>query len=196
MKEREGVVKFHLEHVDAPLPSNPALAALMRLRDTLRKQGLVGVNEQGVGYGNVSIRHDADRFIISGTNTGRFFQLPQDGYCLVDGCDLRANRVRSQGPVAASAESLTHYAVYAVNPEIGCVIHVHSSALFERLLHGDVPSTPEDVPYGTPAMAESVRVIASTMSSGVIVMAGHDEGLLALGKDCQTAHAVLMSCIS
>ena len=193
MKECEGVVKFRVEHTNAPLPSNPVLADLICLRDALHERGLVGVNIQDVGYGNVSIRHNGNRFIISGTNTGRVPQLPQNGYCLVEDCDLLVNCVRSQGPVAASSESLTHYAVYAANPKIGCVIHVHSRALFETLLHGDAPSTPVDVPYGTPAMAESVRLIAAAMPSGVIVMAGHDEGLLAFGKDCQTARAALMS---
>ncbi len=191
MSESEGVVKFHLDHAPAALPSHPALEDLMRLRDDLHRRGLVGENAQGVGYGNVSVRCHGNAFIISGTGTGHCARLGKNGYSLVLECDMAANRVRSRGPAAASSESMTHYAVYAACPKVGCVLHIHSRALFDALLRRKVPATPADAAYGTPAMAEAVSILAAGREAGLIVMTGHDEGVLAFGPDCPSALAVL-----
>ena len=193
--EREGVLKFRLEHRDGPAPEHPDLPALMLLRDELFALGLIGVNAADVGYGNVSVRSEAGQavpFVISGTGTGGREHLDASGYCRVTACDAGGNRVWSEGPVAASSESMTHWAVYAARPDVGCVIHVHSRTLFDALLRAGACATPRGVEYGTPAMAQAVRACAAGLTGdGIVVMAGHDEGVLAFAPDVVTAGAVV-----
>lgn len=185
--ECEGVLKFQLEHRDGPAPEHPDLPVLMRLRDELFVLGLIGVNAVGIGYGNVSVRSEAGQavpFVISGTGTGGRAHLDALGYCRVTACDAAGNRIWSEGPVAASSESMTHWAVYAARPDVGCVIHVHSRPLFDALLRAGACATPRDVEYGTPAMAQAVReCVAGLTAGGIVVMAGHDEGVLAFAPD-------------
>jgi len=198
MSGDEGVVKFRVTHTQGELPPCEGLDELMRLRDELHALGLIGVNAQGIGYGNVSLRIACppvpeESFIISGTATGGFAHLGQNGYCLVTGCDVSMNSVRSLGPVAASSESMTHHAVYAARPDVRCVLHVHSRRLFDALRASGCPATPGDVRYGTPAMARAVRDTAADMPLGLVVMTGHDEGILAFGPDCASARACLLA---
>ena len=200
MTSDEGVVKFRVTHTQDALPHCEGLDELMRLRDELYTLGFIGVNERGIGYGNVSLRapnqpDSEELFIISGTATGGFAHLGQNGYCLVTGCDVSTNRVWSLGPVAASSESMTHHAVYAARPDVRCVLHVHSRRLFDALLVNGCAATQGDARYGTPAMARAVRDTAAGMSQGLIVMTGHDEGILAFGSDCASARACLLAAL-
>lgn len=195
--EQEGVVKFRLEHEFGPAPCHPDLPALMRLRDALHARGVIGVTAEGIGYGNVSMRvgdasAGAASFVISGTETGRLTHLDPSGCCLVTACDVERNRVWCRGPVAASSESMTHWAVYAAHVAMGCVLHVHSRRLFAILLQAGAPATPADIAYGTPAMALAVRDRAAAMQDGgILVMAGHADGILVFGRDSAVARAVL-----
>lgn len=185
--ECEGVLKFQLEHRDGPAPEHPDLPVLMRLRDELFVLGLIGVNAVGIGYGNVSVRSEAGQavpFVISGTGTGGRAHLDALGYCRVTACDAAGNRIWSEGPVAASSESMTHWAVYAARPDVGCVIHVHSRPLFDALLRAGACATPRDVEYGTPAMTTIPPAVSpATHSRTAWAMAGHDEGVLAFAPD-------------
>ncbi|MBR6625629.1 MAG: class II aldolase/adducin family protein, partial [Mailhella sp.] len=122
----EGYVKYSCEHADGPAPEHSAWQDINDLRSDLVKAGLVGVLENGVGYGNVSLRAEGEGlFMVSATSTGHIAELGPEHYCLVTDCDIDANTVRSCGPMQASSESMTHAAVYAASPETGCVIHLH-----------------------------------------------------------------------
>ena len=86
-----------------------------------------------------------------------------------------------------------------VQPRIRAVVHVHSRLLWERLLDEGCTRTPPDVEYGTPAMATAVRKAVLTLPNppcGVIVMAGHPEGVLAFGTSLEsTIESVLTLCL-
>lgn len=73
----------------------PALPAavihdLNEWRNRLYDAGLVGYcDEHGVGFGNLSIRVDGDeKFIFSGTQTGRIPRTDETHYSLVTACDI------------------------------------------------------------------------------------------------------------
>jgi len=195
--EQEGVTRFRLDHEYGPAPCYPDLSDLMRLRDELYERNLVGVTAEGVGYGNVSLKvgdtsANSPSFVISGTGTGGMAHLEPSGYCMVTACDVERNRVWCRGPVAASSESMTHWAIYAANSRLGCVLHLHSQCLFDLLLRSGAPSTPSDHAYGTPAMALAVRDHAATMpDGGILVMTGHAGGILVFGSDIATTRAIL-----
>ena len=195
--EQEGVVKFRLEHELGSAPKHPDLASLMCLRDELYARNMIGVTDGGIGYGNVSVRFrdtaaGVVSFVISGTGTGRLARLEPSACCLVTACDVERNQVWCRGPVAASSESMTHWAVYTANASMGCVLHVHSQRLFETLLRAGVTATPAEFAYGTPAMALTVQAHAAAMpDGGILVMAGHDGGILVFGPSIAMARAIL-----
>ena len=179
----EGVIKYQAIHQDSGPPVHILLNQLDEVRTKLFDLGLVGVYPDGVGYGNVSIRHETG-CIISGTATGSMRILGVGGYCVVRSFDLQNNIVLTAGPVKASSESMTHCAIYQANPLMQCVLHIHNRELWERLLSQGYDSTSVDIPYGTPQMALSMATLACTKTepSDLIVMAGHEEGIVAYGQ--------------
>lgn len=187
----EGYTKYEVDWRRAPALPAATLRALNECRNRLYDAGLVGYYERhGVGYGNLSIRGAAPgTFVISGTQTGHIARTDGRHYALVTGYDIEANRVRCEGPVQASSEALTHAALYELDAAIGAVAHVHSGALW-RDYRDRLPTTAVDVPYGTPEMAREFRRLYTETdfaSSGVAVMAGHEEGLVAIGTTIDEA---------
>jgi ribulose-5-phosphate 4-epimerase/fuculose-1-phosphate aldolase len=84
---------------------------------------------------------------------------------------------------------MTHAAIYALDNDIGAIVHAHSRKLWERYLD-ELPTTDAAIAYGTPEMArEFSRLYDQTDFSrtGVAVMAGHDEGLISFGMTIEDA---------
>jgi ribulose-5-phosphate 4-epimerase/fuculose-1-phosphate aldolase len=184
----EGVVKYHALHLNGTVPTDPLLHELDKVRTHLFDLGLVGIYPDGIGYGNVSIRHEAG-CIISGTSTGGTRILGPKGYCYVRNFDLKTNMVSTEGPIQASSESMTHCAIYQANPLVQCVLHIHNLALWQQLLDQGYPSTAADIPYGTPKMALDMALLVQDLgnSSSLLVMAGHEEGIIAYGETINLA---------
>ena len=182
-------LRFRCERRPGALP-DPAVRDLRRVRQVLRRRTLIGVTADGVGYGNLSRRVGrGPGFIISGTGTGGLPRLSARDFVRVDRCDIRRNRVWCRGAREASAESMTHAAVYQADPRIGAVIHAHDRSLWKRLIDGDAPRTPPRAEYGTPALARAMRAVvrAGKRPAGVVAMAGHEEGLVAFGRTLDEA---------
>lgn len=191
----EGYIKYSCHWIKAdPLPYHD-IETLNRCRQKLYELGLIGAYENGIGFGNISRRREDDQFIITGTATGRLPELCADHYTIVVDFDLARNELTCRGPVKASSESMSHGAIYRQGRDINAVIHVHSSALWNRLLN-KVPTTGEEIAYGTPEMAmEIIRLFRETDVSArkIFVMAGHEDGLFSFGKNLQEAlHVLLM----
>jgi hypothetical protein len=70
-----------------------------------------------------------------------------------------------------------------------CVIHVHGRKIFDAMLAGGSVSTPPEAAYGTPEMALAIasRVAEGGSSRGVMVLAGHAEGVLSYGASVREA---------
>ena len=185
MSEEEGYVKYRCVHKPGPAPEHPGLEALNALRTDLVRAGLVGVLENGVGYGNVSLRTERG-FVVTATATGHIPVLGPEGYCLVTRCDIDANTVWSSGPAQASSESMTHAAVYEASPVTNCVIHLHHAGLYGQLLEGKAPATAPEAAFGTPAMAHSVaELVRKHPADGIIVMTGHQDGFIMYAPDVE-----------
>ncbi len=188
----EGYVKYRCLHTPGPAPAHPDLAALDALRTTLFDAGLLGMRPDGVGFGNLSARGAGDGFVVTATGTGGARVLGPDGYCLVTEFDMDGNWVRSRGPRQASSEAMSHGAVYRADPLARCVAHIHSRSLFERLLAAGAPATPSDAAFGTPAMARALAalVVRRPGQAGLVVMTGHDEGVMVYGPDISRVAAL------
>ena len=192
----EGYVKYSARHTEAPPVAATHWAELNEARTRLHRLGLVGVTPQGIGFGNVSVRVRGEGFLISGTATGAAPVLSPSAYCLVTSFDIAANSISSSGPVRASSESMTHGAVYRAAPPVHCVIHIHSRTIFDGMFRDHYPSTPADAEYGTPEMARAVGACVNAggapKDAGVIVLAGHDEGVIAYGPSVEKALALVL----
>ncbi|WP_405228185.1 class II aldolase/adducin family protein [Lentisalinibacter sediminis] len=193
----EGYTKYEVYWRPAPALRADAVQALNDCRNRLHDAGLVGYYaEHGVGYGNLSIRgREPGTFIVSGTQTGHIPRTEASHYALVTGYDIDANRVACEGPIQASSEALTHAAIYELDPAIRAIAHVHSGELWRRL-RDRIPTTAPDVPYGTPEMAREFRRLYEETDfarSGVAVMAGHEEGLVAVGATIEEAADCLLA---
>ena len=123
----------------------------------MRRLGLLGVDESGVGFGNVSLREGAtDAFYITGSGTGALSTLALRDYARVVAWDFERNWLRCEGRVIASAESLTHAAVYSMDTGVRVVVHGHDRCLWQGLRERGSATGP-NVAYGTPEMAWEVQ---------------------------------------
>lgn len=188
-EEREGVVRYRLEFEKGAAPAIEAVAALDAWRHVLFRLGLIGGNDpqryHGLGFGNVSRRLPGAglQFVISGTQTGHLEHAGRQNYCTVSHCDPAANRVVASGPVQPSSEALTHGAVYSADATVGCVLHAHNPLIWQQATALGLPQTPAEIPYGTPEMAAAVATLCQQYPGEVFVMAGHEDGVIAYGRD-------------
>jgi L-ribulose-5-phosphate 4-epimerase len=188
-------IKFSCERVAAEITSFDGLAELNAHRRKLLQLGLIGVDPNGIGFGNLSVRDGAtDNFYITGSATGGIHELTLADCAKVVACDFGRNCVRYEGSAVPSSESLTHAAIYESDATAGAVIHCHDSKLWPAALN-EAPTTSKAAEYGTPEVAyEIIQLFKRTdvPSRRIIVMAGHEAGILTLGKDLEEAFAVLM----
>ena len=134
-------------------------------------------------------------FVISGTQTGALAELAAEHYAVVRSCDPQRNRVVAAGPLRPSSEALTHGALYALDPALRCVLHVHSPLLWRHAVHLELPLTDPAAAYGTPAMAAEVaRLYAepAVRAGGIFAMGGHEDGLVAFGAGAEAAATALL----
>jgi ribulose-5-phosphate 4-epimerase/fuculose-1-phosphate aldolase len=196
----EGYTKFVVDWTRTPSLTHLKLAELIQWRNPLYAAGLIGeYEEQGIGFGNISVRSSAEgQFIISGTQTGHLAVLENEHFSLVTDFDLTRNSVTCSGPIQASSESMTHATLYSLDASISAVVHVHSAEMWLRL--GDsLPATNAAVAYGTPEMAvEFERLYRETEfpDTGVAIMAGHEDGLISIGKNMQEAANRVLELVS
>ncbi len=190
----DGVIKYRHRRVAGGVEVPVDLVALNDARTALFDLGLIGVDAQGVGYGNVSVRGQGDQFVISASATGAARLLPLRHYCQVMAFSVDDNEVTSRGLRAASSESLTHGAIYGADARVRCVVHVHSRRLFAALLGANALHTPANVAYGTPAMARAVTALvrAQRHLPVVFAMAGHQDGVVAYGVDVASVQTALV----
>lgn len=188
-------VKFTCERVAAGNTPLDILAALNTCRRKLRELRLLGLDSNGVGFGNLSIRCGATKnFYITGSATGGVAELQPADCAKVVAYDFKRNWVGYEGSATPSSESLTHAAVYECDATAGAVIHSHDSHLWTTRLNR-APTSSKTVAYGTPEMAfEIMRLFKATdlQSKKILAMAGHEGGIVTFGRDLEEAFAVLM----
>ncbi len=198
---REGYYKFCPRFVGTRRFTPECLAGLNRWRDILLELKLVGHYSEGelkgVGYGNLS-RRTPDGFLITATRTGSLARLGSEHYTEITAVDVAHNTVDFLAvthDTTPSSECMTHAMFYQADAGIGAVLHAHHFDVWKRFLNR-VPTTAPDVEYGTPAMADEIlRLFRETElpRSKLAAMAGHEEGLIAFGRDLDEAGAILLS---
>ncbi|MEL7005624.1 MAG: class II aldolase/adducin family protein [Bacteroidota bacterium] len=170
------------------------LTDLNKWRQKLYSLKLIGAYDNGIGFGNLSRLESSGQFIISGSATGNLKTLDSRHYAKVVDYNIHRNDLTCEGPIKASSESLTHASIYENDLSAYAVVHVHDMDLWNRLKYV-VPTTNENVSYGTPEMAKEIgRLFLQTdvKEKKIVAMAGHEEGIISFGKDLNEACEVLL----
>ncbi len=188
-------IKFSCDRIAAGIASFGWLAELNAYRRKLLDLGLIGVDPNGIGFGNLSVRDGAtDNFYITGSATGGLHELTAANCAKVVASNFERNHVRYEGSALPSSESLTHAAIYESAATAGAIIHCHNADLWGALLN-EAPTTSKAAEYGTLQLAYEIMQLfkrTDVQNRKIVVMAGHEGGILTFGKDLEKAFAVLM----
>ncbi len=195
----EGYIKYQCTLIKRFSISLAEITELNRWRNKLYQLGLIGQYDNGIGFGNLSIRDPQPKnynsLIISGTQTGNLPNLNPEHYTKVIKFDWEKNSVTCIGLIQASSETLTHAAIYVANQDINAVIHVHHRQLWQQLIN-QVPTTDQNCAFGTPEMAREIMRLCQqdlTKKQKIIIMSGHEEGIITFGRNLDEAGKVLLN---
>ncbi len=191
-----GFVKFNCYwNQSGPVISDEQYEIINSWREILYNMDLIGAYENGVGFGNISMRiNNGHQFIITGSATGEIPELEPGHYVKVNSFNIDDNAVQCIGPLKASSESLTHAAIYLADPGSNAVVHVHDLDLWNKLIH-KVPTTNPGMDYGTAGLAKDILRLfrdSDVIEKRIIIMAGDRAGILTFGHDMDEAVNVLM----
>ena len=201
----EGTIQFAYG-LSAPIDfelSDPLFASLRAWRRVLCKLDLLGRDPTrygGLGFGNLSVRepdHPA-RFVITASQTSGARDLYRSDLVRIMTCSLERFWVEAEGHKPPSSETLSHAMIYAADPDVACVLHVHSPELWQQAEALALPQTAADVPYGSPAMATAVQALLSIHSQRPLVFAtgGHEDGVFACGTDPDVTGGALIAAVA
>lgn len=192
----EGYIKFNCirknGHIKIP---EQIFNVLSKWRQIMYKSGLIGMYSNGIGYGNLSARATAGSFYISGTTTGRLPALGKKHFALVNSWSFNENSLTCTGQINASAESLSHAAIYESLPQVGAVIHIHHKGMWDKYFNLLLSTSPE-VLYGTPEMAREIKEFVATIKpeqDSILIMGGHEEGIIAWGETLDDAGLTVLN---
>ncbi len=193
----DGVIKYSIEHTsfDARIPYD-IYGSLEDVRTRLHHLGLIGVDKDGIGYGNISLKEHSNSktFYVTATQTGHLSKLGTSLYTQVNGYDFKTFTLRSKGKEKPSSEALSHAMIYELDPAICAVIHIHSKPLWLFLQQQGTLAT--TAPYGTRAMTEEIAGLypdSTPLSTPLFVMKGHEDGIIAFGETLQKAENSLLA---
>jgi len=200
-ENNEGVIKFHLDFRAGPAPEESLLLKLNAWRTSFLELGLIGQDPEryeGYGFGNLSRRLPGQRenaFLISGTQTGHLNALKANHYATVLHCNPAKNQLQATGQIKPSSEALSHGILYQINPQIHWVMHLHSPDIFNNYRSLVLPCTDPSAAYGTPEMASAIEALAKEQQDGhssLLVMGGHQDGILAYGSDADATGGLVI----
>ena len=192
----EGYIKFNCKWIkDKPILTANKLFEINKWRDKLYSIGLIGAYDNGIGFGNISIRFEKNSFIITGSATGKYPALNENHYVLVNNYNFDKNNLTCKGPIKASSESLSHAMIYECSSDTNAIIHVHNIDMWKNLID-KLPTTNKEISYGTPAMAKEIKRLfleSKVNDEKIIVMGGHKEGIISFGKTLDEAGNILLN---
>ena len=190
----EGYIKFRPIWEKSANWSSPRVAELIHWRQACYQRAWIGMYDNGIGYGNISIRvNESSSFYITGSATGGIPAIGPESIAKVTKVAALQNKLWCKGPIVASSESMSHAAIYQELDWVKGVIHIHHAGFWEKALH-QLPTTAADAPYGSPEMVASITELLRTTTlpeEKVFVMEGHEEGVFAFGEDLPAAFRIL-----
>ena len=192
----DGVIKYNVKFKKSkPLVGKKSYKTLEKVRSRLLALKLIGINDEGIGYGNISVR-DNDIFHISGTQTGHLKSLKKSEYSTVVRYSFDDFTLSAKGGSKPSSEAFSHAMIYDLSPKIKAAIHVHSFPLWEYMIKEEYKSTSAE--YGTKRMTKEIKELFTckdVLKNPIFVMKGHKEGVMVFGKNLEEAEKRLYEAI-
>ena len=192
---KDGVIKYNCTLINSEPISELVILELNEWRDKLHKHGLIGEDDEGIGFGNISSRVESNNeFIISGSQTGKIRSLKTKDYSHVINYNIDKNSLTCKGKINASSESLTHAIIYESLTEVKCVIHIHNKVMWEKLLFNEVTTSSESL-YGSIELANEIKELIKDIDldkNKIIVLAGHEDGIFFFGKSISEIGSVIL----
>lgn len=167
-----------LDLLPAPFP----LQDMLSEKDFRHVMRLYGIG--GLSYGNVSSRHDAERFWMSASGVDKSdMRVVGEHIQMVKGFDAEQRVIRLsvpprvKSPRRVSVDAIEHWMIYREHPEVGAILHVHA------WMPG-ISSTEINYPCGTIELARSVAsLVRESPEPGRAVVGQKNHGLTITGRD-------------
>ena len=153
-------------------------------------RGFVASND-----GNISVRLDADRLLVTPASVSKGFMSPD----MMVVTDLEGRLIAGAPGRVPSSEILMHLVAYQQRPDVGAVVHAHpplstgfavAGIPLDRAVLAEVVTTLGSIPiadYGTPSTRELADAVAPYVKAhDGLLLANH--GALALGRDLFSAY--------
>lgn len=193
--DSEGIIKFECVLIRSEIREWKETGLLNEWRQKLYELRLIGVNEHGLGYGNISTRINGHSFLITGSGTGNLPILTSRHYSKVFDYNFSENRLICEGWIKASSESFSHAILYEIDNNINSVVHVHSEKIWNEQLN-KLPTTVPSVSYETVELVDNIKWLSKNsnmLQKKIMVLGGHKNGVLAFGRDLEEAVNTIIS---
>lgn len=190
----EGYIKFNCEWIKQKVEFiSSEISVAAKYRDKLYEKGLIGMFDNGIGFGNLSYREKiTGNIVITGSQTGGIENIDDESFTRVLTFDIDLNYCKCEGFTKASSETLSHAVIYNI-PEVNAVIHIHNLEMWNFFLD-KLPTTPKYAEFGSVELANEIgKLVEQTGSEGVFVMGGHEEGIIAYADNISKAYDLLMN---
>ncbi|MEI6349198.1 MAG: class II aldolase/adducin family protein [Bacteroidota bacterium] len=184
MSEKYTGVKFKTFFIEEVAPENDQkLKQLMSWCNVFQKNNLTPI-ANGASSGNLSFRLQpgSNVFVITGTQLALNRRLSPSDFVSVWDIDFTKQMVYAEGLCEPSSESMLHYSIYKMRPDVNAIFHGHS----DFLLSNSAPNTPitkKEAPYGTQDMVG--QVLQVLQANNYLLIKNH--GFLSLGGDMNFA---------
>jgi ribulose-5-phosphate 4-epimerase/fuculose-1-phosphate aldolase len=165
----------------------PSAVPLDGLSDKQKRRFFKVLGLKQVSYGNMSARHDAETFWMTGrgVNKAKLEVIGRD-IILVSNFDRGEGKIHlsvppGQDDARASIDSSIHAAIYEAFPEIGAMIHIHSFV-------DNVVYTDDHYPCGTRELCDStIDALRLTEDPNRTILGLANHGILVTGADLEDA---------
>ena len=200
--EQEGVIRFayDLQSPDGVVTEESLRETLAAWRTIFRRLGVLGHDPDrygGLGFGNLSVRdrEHPEEFVVTASQTSGRSGLRDRDLVRITGCNLERFWVDAVGHKPPSSETLTHAMIYASDPRIQWVFHVHSPEIWRHAEQLAIPCTAPEVAYGSADMVRAVAELLEKHQSRPLLFAtlGHEDGIFACGPTARDAGGLLVS---
>jgi ribulose-5-phosphate 4-epimerase/fuculose-1-phosphate aldolase len=176
--------KFETIFLEKNIPGFSDLTRLIHWCSVFHRERLAPAHEKGTA-GNLSFRlfPSGMAFMITAAGLTAKCRLQQHDFVCVEDCDLQQRKVFVNGNRQPSSESLMHYQIYQIRPDISAVFHGHHQYLVEFGENLDLPVTATECQYGTVELAQSIIPVAANHDFFII----RNHGFVSLGQTMDQA---------
>lgn len=144
----------------------------------------------GGSSGNLSCRvSPKNDFLITASHTSLSDNMKINDFAYVENVNSVEKTILYKGNRTPSSESILHYFIFKVRPDINAVFHGHYEFFLKFAEDLKIPSTSKEYEYGTIEIAKASSELS--INNNFFILKNH--GFVALGKTQEIAGKVTLS---